>query len=117
MKGKIELTGMKFHSRIGCLDSEKELGNEMTVDFSCDYDISKAALSDALEDTLDYSDIYGIVSEQMEAECNLLENAAGRIVSAIRKAHPELEHFSVKVSKKNPPVDGQAEWSAVSLEI
>ena len=117
MMGTIELTGMRFHSKIGCLDSEKKLGNEMVVDFICGYDIEKAAVSDSLEDTLDYSDIYSIVSAQMEKECNLLENAAGRIAKAIRQAHPELEHFTVKVSKKNPPVAGEAEWSAVKVEI
>lgn len=117
MKGTIELTGMTFHSKIGCLDSEKELGNTMMVDFCCRYDFSQAGQTDSLEDTLDYSDIYGIVAAQMEKECNLLENAACRIADSIRDKHPELEHFSVKVSKKNPPVNGQAEWSAVSVEI
>lgn len=117
MKGTIELTGMTFHSRIGCLDSEKKLGNTMMVDFSCNYDFSEAGRTDNLEDTLDYSDIYGIVASEMEKECNLLENAACRIAGAIGKAHPELEHFSIRVSKKNPPVNGQAEWSAVSVEI
>lgn len=117
MKGTIELTGMTFHSKIGCLDSEKELGNTMVVDFFCEYDFSKAGKTDCLEDTLDYSDIYSVVAAQMEKECNLLENAACRIADAIREKHPELEHFRVKVSKKNPPVEGDAQWSATSVEI
>lgn len=116
MKGTIELIGMKFHSPIGCLEKEKTEGNEMTVDFSCDYDIGKAAESDRLEDTLDYSDIYDIVAAQMEEEANLLEYVAGRILKAIEAAHPELAHFSIKVFKKNPPVSGQAEWSSVTAK-
>lgn len=117
MKGTIELTGMKFHSRIGCLESEKIQGNDMVVDFSCDYDIAAAAASDALEDSLDYSKIYGIIAEQMDVECNLLENVAGRLAAAIAGGFPQLEHFKIKVSKKNPPVDGEVEWSSVCVEI
>ena len=117
MKGKIELIGMTFHSKIGCLESEKVLGNDIRVDFSCESDIAAAAASDRLEDTLDYSRVYDIIAEQMEIECNLLENAAGRIAAAIGGEFPALEHFRIKVSKKNPPVAGEAEWSSVSVEI
>ena len=116
MKGTIELTGMKFHSPIGCLESEKTEGNEMVVDFSCESDIAAAAVSDRLEDTLDYARIYALIAEQMDTECNLLENAAGRIAAAIEGEFPQLEHFRIKVSKKNPPVEGEVEWSSVSVE-
>lgn len=115
MKGTIELTGMKFHSPIGCFENEKTEGNDMVVDFCCEYDIERAAASDNLEDTLDYGSIYDIVAEQMALECNLLENAAGRIAGAISAKHPEICHFTVRVSKHNPPVQGEAEWSTVTI--
>lgn len=117
MKGTIELTGMKFHSPIGCLESERIQGNDMVVDFSCEYEIGRAVRSDCLEDTLDYSAVYDIVAAQMSVEANLLENVAGRIAAAIGEAFPDLEHFTVKVSKENPPVEGEAGRSSVTITI
>lgn len=116
MTGTIELTGMEFHSYHGCLESERREGARYLVDFSCRYDISRAVESDSLADTLDYGDIYELVAAQMAVPSNLLEHVAGRIVAAIRAAHPELESFRIRVSKENPPVSGPAAWSSVTID-
>lgn len=116
MLGTIELLGMEFHSYHGCLENERREGARYLVDFSCRYDISRAVVSDNLSDTLDYGDIYDIVADQMSVPSNLLENVAGRIVGAIRAAHPEILSFKVKVSKQNPPVNGPAAFSSVTIE-
>lgn len=114
-KGRIELEGMEFRACHGCLRKERLEGNLFTVDFMADLDLSKAAESDRLEDTLDYGEIYDIIAEEMSVPSDLLENVAGRIVSAIEKAFPDLDGFSVRVSKRNPPVNGPAAWSRVTL--
>ena len=114
-KRTIELTGMAFHAFHGCLQEEKEAGNLFIVDFSCSYDFSKAEESDALDDTLDYSGIYDIVSKEMETASNLLEHVTGRIVRAIAAAYPEIPEFTVKVAKQSPPVSGPAAWSSVTI--
>ena len=117
MKGRIELNGMEFHSYHGCLPEERLTGARYIVDFSADYDISAAAASDRLEDTLDSGEVYDIVAAQMAQPSNLLEHVAGRIAAAISEAHPEIAHFSVSVAKENPPVSGFAAWSRVTVEI
>lgn len=114
--GRIELCGMKFFARHGCLESEREQGNEFTVDFACEYDTSYAERSDCLDDTLDYSRVYAVVAEQMAAPSNLLENVACRIADALQEELPETGHFSITVSKKNPPVGGECEWARITLE-
>ncbi len=113
--GTIELEGMEFKAYHGCLEQEKVRGNVFTVDFSGNLDLSAAAESDNLNDTLNYADIYEIVSYEMSIPSELLENVAGRIVKAIEKAFPQLVSFSVRVSKKRPPVDGVAQWSRITL--
>jgi len=107
---------MEFHAFHGCLPQERRDGNLFTVDFECEYEIGVAARTDSLEDTLDYGAVYDIVAAQMAVPSNLLENVAARIAEAIKAKHPEIRHFSVKVSKKNPPVAGQAAWSSVKIE-
>lgn len=113
--GTIELEGMEFKAYHGCLEQEKIRGNSFTVDFKGELDLSAAAESDDLNDTLNYAEIYGIIADEMSIPSELLENVAGRIVKAIEERFPQLVSFSVKVSKKRPPVDGVAQWSRVTL--
>lgn len=116
MSGRIELQGMHFFARHGCLESELVNGNEFRVDFECDYDFSRAAQSDNLEDTLDYSKVYAVVARQMAVPSKLLEHVAARIANALQSELPELEHFEICVSKKNPPVGGNCEWAKVRIK-
>ena len=115
MNGIIELEGMEFTAYHGCLEQEKVRGNSFTVDFRGELDLSAAAESDNLNDTVNYADIHEIVSYEMSIPSELLENVAGRIVKAIEARFPQLVSFSVRVSKKRPPVDGVAQWSRVTL--
>ena len=67
--GIIELEGMEFKAYHGCLEQEKIRGNSFTVDFRGELDLSAAVLSDNLNDTLNYAEIYDI-GEQL-CECML----------------------------------------------
>lgn len=113
--GIIELEGMEFKAYHGCLEQEKVRGNSFTVDFKGELDLSAAAESDNINDTLNYADIYEIVAEEMSIPSELLENVAGRIVREIERRFPQLISFSVRVSKKRPPVEGVTQWSRVTL--
>ena len=113
--GVIELEGMEFKAYHGCLEQEKVRGNAFTVDFRGELDLSAAAESDDLSDTLNYGEIYEIVADEMSVPSELLENVAGRIMKAIQARFPQLVRFSIRVSKKRPPVDGVAQWSRVTL--
>ena len=114
-KGIIELEGMEFHAFHGCFEEERSEGNTFTVDFRGIADLSAAAGSDRLEDTLDYGIIYDIVSREMACPSSLIENVAGRIVKSIEAEVPGFESFSVRVSKQAPPVNGKCGWSRVTL--
>lgn len=106
MKGTIELKGLTFHAFHGCFDFEREEGTDYVVDFEAEIDISKAAESDKLEDTLDYGRVCDIIAEQMDTPSNLLENVAGRIIKAVRAEYPEVGHIRLRISKMYPPVEG-----------
>lgn len=114
-KGIIELEGMEFHSFHGVLDREKVNGNLFVVDFRGIMDMRTAAQSDALEDALNYAEIYDAVASEMAVPSELLEHVAGRIVNALTEKFPQLESFSVRVSKRRPPVAGVVQWSRITL--
>ena len=99
----LELEGMEFHSNHGCSEEERKQGNRFIVDFMSELDIARAAASDDLKDTVDVAEIHKTV--------------AARIVRAIEKRYPRLEHFSIRVSKQNPPIEGgKAAWSRITVD-
>lgn len=113
--GVLELEGMEFRAYHGCLGREKIAGNDFVVDFRGELDMEAAAESDRLEDAVNYALIYEVVAEEMAKPSDLLENVAGRIMKALEKRFPEFESFSVRVSKKRPPVNGIVQWSRITL--
>lgn len=115
MKGTVELNGMAFRAFHGCLESERIEGNDFLVDFSADCDISAAAASDDLDYAVNYAAIYELIAARMAIPSNLLETLAADMAGAIAQAFPQLENIRVRVVKKNPPVDGPVESSAVSV--
>ena len=114
--GTISLEGMQFFANHGVLPEERHDGNLFLVDFKCRYDIAAAMKSDSLKDTLDYGHIHSIVAEEMAVPSDLMEHVAGRIARRIAGEHPEIQWFEVRISKQNPPVQGRAEWSRVTVE-
>jgi 7,8-dihydroneopterin aldolase/epimerase/oxygenase len=113
--GIIELEGMEFHAYHGCLEKEKQEGNTFIVDFHAELDVKKAVKTDNLENTVDYGRIYDIVAEEMAKPSNLLENVAGRILKRIHDEFFEILFCKIRVSKKNPPVNGVCSWSRVTV--
>ena len=113
--GTLELEGMEFRAHHGCLERERIVGNDFVVDFRGEIDMSAAAESDNLEDAVNYALIYEAVAEEMRKPSDLLEHVAGRIVNVLANRFPEFVSFSVRVSKKRPPVAGVVQWSRVTL--
>ena len=113
--GTLELEGMEFRAHHGCLERERIAGNDFVVDFCGEMDMSAAAESDRLEDAVNYALIYDVVAEEMANPSDLLEHVAGRIVKALEERFPEFISFSVRVSKRRPPVSGIVQWSRITL--
>ena len=112
--GAIELLGMEFHANHGCLEEEKTNGNTFIVDFLGHTGIRKAAKSDSLEHTIDYSRIYEIIAREMAKPSDLLEAVAGRIVDCLAREAGDFTFIQVRIAKKNPPVGGICAWSRVT---
>ncbi|MBQ3250480.1 MAG: dihydroneopterin aldolase [Bacteroidales bacterium] len=113
--GTIELEGMEFKAYHGCLEREKVVGNDFVVDFRGEMDMSAAAESDDLRDAVNYAEIYDVIKEEMAKPSDLLEHVTGRIVKALEEKFPQFISFSVRVSKKRPPVSGVVQWSRITM--
>ncbi len=113
--GRIEIEGMHFYAYHGHYEAEQIVGNAFNVDLALETNCDSAAVSDDLNDALNYQAVYEIVQKEMMQKSRLLENVAKRILDALYHSFPSLEKATVKVSKLNPPMGGQIEKVSVTL--
>lgn len=78
-------------------------------------DLSKAAKSDDLNDTVDYVVVFDIVRREMSIRSKLIEHVAKRILDELRKAYPHVREFVVHVIKHRPPMNGDVDQVSVEL--
>ena len=103
---QIELRGLTFLAYHGVLPEERENGNTFVVDLVLDADISCAACTDELADTVNYAEVYEVVRREMAVPSLLLEHVCGRIATALLDEFSALQRVRVGVTKKNPPIEG-----------
>jgi len=113
--GTIAIEGMVFHAFHGCMKEEQQIGNTFIVDLFLEADTAKSEQSDNLNDTVDYSKAFDIVKKEMEVPSKLIEHVGRRILEAIKKQFLEVESVEVKIAKKSPPINGQAESVSITL--
>lgn len=115
-RSHLELEGMEFFAYHGCYRDEELNGNYFKADLSLEADLSPAAESDRLEDTLDYVLAYGIVRDAMHQRSALVENVCQRILKNLFQQFPLLISARIKISKRHPDIGGDMENFSVVIE-
>ena len=106
MESSITLNDMHFYSYHGVLPQESVTGTDYTVSLQLHTEITRAMVSDALSDTIDYSAVYAIVKAEMQQPSKLLEHVCGRIVRHIFSEFSAVEVVDISIDKSNPPMAG-----------
>ena len=100
----VELEGLEIFGRHGVLEEERRDGRTFLYDISLE--VSEAALSDRLEDAVDYREVAACVQEVSEGrQFQLIEALAGAVADAIAERFP-VEHVRVRVRKPDPRPTG-----------
>lgn len=113
--GIIEIEGMKFYAYHGHFEAEQIIGNEFIVEVKINTDCTKAALTDDLNDALNYQAVYDIIKQEMTENSKLLENLAKRILDALYFNFSQIKKTKLKISKINPSMGGEIEKVSVTL--
>lgn len=114
---RLTITGMEYRGRHGCLAAERELGQRFVVDLVLGCDARRAALSDSLDDAIDYSDIYALVGKIVAGKSvNLIETLAECIALSILGRYRLVETLVVTVHKPDAPIDGHLRDVAITIE-
>ena len=112
----IELAGLVVFGHHGYLEEERRLGQRFLVDLWVDVD-EAAATSDAIDETVDYRLLAGLVAEVFGGEPHLLlESLAGTIADEMVTRFPSVTHVRVRVRKPDVVLDPPVEHSAVVVE-
>lgn len=111
----ILLENIQLFAHHGVLEQETKVGNYFVVNVKLKVDLSKAAETDDVEDTISYADVYNIVKREMEQPSKLLEHAAKRIIKGLKNEFSEIDEVEVKLSKLNPPMGAQLDAASVIL--
>lgn len=93
------------------------IGSAYRVDLSVRADLKVPAVSDKLEQTVDYVQLNNIVKQEMAIRSNLLEHVAKRIGDRIFLEMPQVDTVEVEVAKINPPLGGDVESVSVRLRF
>jgi dihydroneopterin aldolase len=115
---RLSLLGMRFQARHGVLPHEKVEPQPFEVDLVLHADLSVAAASDDLADTIDYSALYDLVAAIVAGPSfDLIEGLAGAIArAALAATDPRLVGgVEVRVRKPEAPLEGEVRTVEAAL--
>ena len=112
----VVLRGLRAVGTHGVLAEEQARAQPFEVDLELAVDLTAAAQSDALDDTVDYGAVVDVAAGVVVNErFALLERLAGRIGDAVLGLDDRIASVEVTVTKLRPPVPVDLASAAVRL--
>ncbi|GAB6124007.1 dihydroneopterin aldolase [Dysgonomonas termitidis] len=115
MKSFILLENLTIYANHGVFGQETVVGNVYIINLKIGVNLEKASLTDDLDDTISYADIYEDVKNEMAIPSKLLEHAAKRIIDRLKDKYTQIESIELRLSKRNPPIGAQLDYASVIL--
>lgn len=111
----IHLRGLEFYAYHGALSEENILGQKFIIDVDLFADLQPAGVSDLVQDTLHYGEVYEVIKACVcEQKHRLIERLAESIAQAVL-ARFACRSIRVEVHKPQAPVAGI--FRDISVEI
>lgn len=112
---RITLTGLRVRGRHGVYDFERADGQDFVVDVVLELDLSPAATSDAVHDTVHYGELADRLAAVVAGDpVDLIETLADRLVARCL-ADPRVRVATVTVHKPQAPIAHRFADVAVTL--
>jgi 7,8-dihydroneopterin aldolase/epimerase/oxygenase len=105
MSDRIFVTGLLIHAHHGVMEHEERVGQRFIIDLELSLDLSDAARSDKLADTVSYTAIVETATLAFTS-CShrLVEAAAGSIADAILAKFARVSSIDITVHKPHAPI-------------
>jgi dihydroneopterin aldolase len=99
------LTGLLIHAHHGVMEHESRVGQRFILDIELALDLTDAASSDKLADTVSYAAIAETATRAFTARSHkLVESAAGVVADAILESFVRVTEIKVTVHKPHAPI-------------
>jgi dihydroneopterin aldolase len=116
MSDRIFITGLMLHAYHGVMPHEAKVGQTFAIDLVLDIDLSAAAKSDKVADTVSYDKVVRCVEKAFaEQRFRLIEAAAGRIADAVLAEFARIRSVTVTIHKPHAPI--AATFSDVGITL
>ena len=105
MSDRVFIHGLSLHAYHGVMAHEAKVGQTFTLDLELEIDLSAAARSDKVVDTVSYDKVVDCVSEAFRAQrFRLIEAAVGRVADAVLAAFSRVTSVRVTIHKPHAPI-------------
>ncbi len=112
---RIEVAGLSLYTHHGVGEAEREVGQRLVVDVALELDDCDAAVTDRLEDTIDYGDVCQEVAfAAQERSYRTLERLCAGIADRLIDRYG-VDSVTVRAAKPEPPIPLPVEEVAVEL--
>lgn len=113
---KVLIENASFYAFHGVHEEERKIGGKFSVDLELETNFEKALEEDEVSHTINYVEAYRIIKEEFATSSKLIEHVAGRIVKRLRSNHETIIKLRLKISKLNPPLNGEVERVSIEIE-
>lgn len=105
MTDRIFIRGLALHAYHGVMPHEGKVGQTFTLDLELDIDLSDAARSDKVKDTVSYADVAQCAEKAFTGQrFRLVEAAGGAVADAVLAAFPRVRSVAVTIHKPHAPI-------------
>ena len=116
MSDKIFVRGLALHAYHGVVPYEGRVGQSFTIDLTLDIDLSTAARTDKVADTVSYDQVVAAATQAFTAQkFKLIEAAAGKVADVVLSKFPRVRAVEVTIHKPHAPI--AATFSDVGVTI
>ena len=113
---RITLSSMRYEGLLGATEEERAFPQMVEVDLVVEVDLSAAASSDALADTVDYGPLLELTERTVErGSFTLLEGLAGVLAKGVLDSAPAVTAVTVRVRKLAVPMDVSMDHAEVEI--
>lgn len=103
----IRVIGAEIYARHGVGEAERSIGGRYSFDLEMEMDITRAAATDHVDDTIDYQRAYDIARDILtRTNRRLLEALVVEIADALIRSFPSMSACIVRLRKLSVPIDG-----------
>ncbi|MCC6721458.1 MAG: dihydroneopterin aldolase [Bacteroidia bacterium] len=106
MRGTLLFNNIKLYGFHGSHSEELQIGNYFIINIKATLKNNFLSQIKSLNETIDYENLYESVKREFEKRENIIENVALNIIKVLITEFPQVDKWTLKISKENPTGTG-----------